>query len=135
MKKLHLEFSSSILRRIGEELNPSPSHGLLELVKNAYDADALSCTIDIQQADMAQERLGKIIVEDNGDGMTIDNIQNGWLLIGKSSKEAKSPTRRTCAINLGSPNGTSKIVFIAYTLILEIIIKTIIIKTLNRYSY
>lgn len=94
MKKLHLTFSNSILRRIGEELNPSPSHGLLELVKNAYDADALSCSISIEQADPESGMPGKIIVEDNGDGMTLDRIRDGWLLIGKSHKESKTLTRR-----------------------------------------
>lgn len=36
----HLRFSTEMLRRLGEELNPHPDQGVLELVRNAYDADA-----------------------------------------------------------------------------------------------
>jgi hypothetical protein len=36
----HLRFAADVLRRLGEELNPSPEQGMLELVRNAYDADA-----------------------------------------------------------------------------------------------
>ena len=40
MSNAQIQFSTDILRRLGEELNPSPAQGILELVKNAYDANA-----------------------------------------------------------------------------------------------
>ncbi len=40
MSKVHFRFSTGLLRRLGEELNPSLERGLIELVKNSYDADA-----------------------------------------------------------------------------------------------
>jgi len=40
-----LRFSTAILRLLGEELNPSPDQGILELIKNSYDADAKRCTV------------------------------------------------------------------------------------------
>ncbi len=35
-----IKFSTHIIKRLGEELNPSVDQSILELVKNAYDADA-----------------------------------------------------------------------------------------------
>jgi hypothetical protein len=39
----NFRFATDILRRLGEELNPNIDQGILELVKNAYDADARTC--------------------------------------------------------------------------------------------
>lgn len=88
----HLKFSPEILRRLGEELTPHPDQGVLELVRNAYDADALNCAITLSNTDKSG---GSVTIIDNGDGMMRDDIANGWLLIGKSGKVAQ---RRT---NLG----------------------------------
>ncbi len=85
MKKGNLRFSPDILARLGEELVPNPTDGLLELVKNAYDADALKCTIKIEKQ--------LITIEDDGDGLTDDDIIQGWLLIGGSRKDVKHPTK------------------------------------------
>jgi len=82
--KGNLRFSPDILIRLGEELVPNPTDGLLELVKNAYDADASFCTIKIEKH--------TIRIEDDGNGMTDTDIVGGWLLIGGSSKDAKKPT-------------------------------------------
>ncbi|MDE0394251.1 MAG: ATP-binding protein [Gammaproteobacteria bacterium] len=86
----HLRFSTEIVRRLGEELNPTLDKGVLELVKNAYDADATECRIELRGTDQPG---GKIIVHDNGDGMTADQIANGWLVLGRSSKTSNQQTR------------------------------------------
>jgi signal transduction histidine kinase len=84
-----LKFATDILRRLGEELNPSLDQGILELVKNAYDADAGNCTIELIDTDRVG---GTIRIEDDGVGMDSDAIQNGWLVLGSSNK---SPTQRS----------------------------------------
>lgn len=90
MSRVHLRFATDILRRFGEELNPNPDQGILELVKNAYDADARLCTIELLEA---HEPGGTIRVTDNGDGMDEDDILNGWLVLGRSSKSVGQTTR------------------------------------------
>ena len=67
MSTARIRFSTEILKRLGEELNPSLDKGVLELVKNAYDADATKCTVELQSTDAAG---GVVFVKDNGDGMT-----------------------------------------------------------------
>ncbi len=86
----HLRFSPYILKRLGEELNPSPEHGLIELVRNAYDADAHSCRIRLENVDRAN---GRILIEDDGVGMNEENIENHWLVLGQSSKSVDEPTK------------------------------------------
>jgi len=86
----NFRFSANILRRLGEELNPSPSRGLVELAKNAYDADAINCTIELKNI---EQPGGTIIITDDGDGMDIQEIINGWLVLGKSEKTLRNLTR------------------------------------------
>lgn len=107
----HLRFSPSILVRLGEELNPNPDQGLLELVKNAYDADAKTCLIELSGVSSAG---GSVTVSDDGIGMDRAAIEQKWLVLGISSKSADEPTRlgrlpvgnkglgRLAALRLGS---------------------------------
>ena len=90
MNSARLRFSTEIVKRLGEELNPTLDKGVLELVKNAYDADATECRIELQDADRVG---GAVVVTDNGDGMTVDDIQNGWLVLGRSKKTQRRRTR------------------------------------------
>lgn len=78
---------SRIIREFGERLVKHPEVALLELVKNAYDADAATCTVDHQFP-------SHITVTDTGHGMTLKEFQSGWMRIGTSSKEAKSTSRQ-----------------------------------------
>lgn len=63
---------------------------ILELVKNAYDADAKNCKIELHNE---TEPGGEIVVTDDGDGMSPDQIINGWLVLGRSGKESGRLTR------------------------------------------
>ena len=83
------KFAPEILRRLGEELNPSIDQGILELVKNAYDADAENVVVEIQSTGR-----GRVSVADDGIGMSVDQILNGWLVLGSSSKTSSSRTAK-----------------------------------------
>lgn len=90
MKTSRIRFAPDILRRLGEELNPHPSFGIIELVKNAYDADARRCVVTLTDVDAVG---GKVEVSDNGDGMTADQVEQGWLVVGQSQKQKRRRTR------------------------------------------
>jgi signal transduction histidine kinase len=83
-------FAPDILRRLGEELNPGLDQGILELVKNAYDADARRCEVKLERVG---RRGGTIVVRDDGNGMTAQQILDGWLVIGRSGKSSRARTR------------------------------------------
>ncbi len=85
MSKTSIRFSSDILRRLGEELNPSMDKGILELVKNSHDADATECKVELLDA----SKGGTIRISDNGFGMSERDVDNGWLVLGSSRKTKK----------------------------------------------
>jgi signal transduction histidine kinase len=79
----HFRFSPNILARLGEELNQAVDQSILELIKNSYDADASICEITLKGT---AKPGGSILIRDNGVGMDIGQIQNSWLVLGKSEK-------------------------------------------------
>lgn len=86
-----IKFSPKILARLGEELNQSPSQGIVELVKNAYDADAPDCTVELRGV---SKPGGTIRISDRGNGMDVDTIENYWLVLGNSPKTGVEVTPR-----------------------------------------
>jgi len=83
MQQSHLRFAPEILARLGEELVPHADLGIMELVRNAYDADATKCTLSLTNA---ADPGGTLVVSDNGVGMTLDQLASGFLVLGKSEK-------------------------------------------------
>ena len=82
LKRGSLSFSveTRVLRELGERLVKQPEVAIVELIKNAYDADAVECVV---QYDWSR----RIVVTDDGSGMTFDRFANAWMRIGTSSKE------------------------------------------------
>ena len=89
MQSAKLKFSPRILARLGEELNQTFDQSILELVKNAYDADARTCKIELFDT----SGIGGIIrVSDDGNGMDQNAIKDSWLVLGKSEKSSDMQT-------------------------------------------
>lgn len=84
--KLTFSVEARLLRELGERLVRSPEVALVELVKNAYDADASRCTL--------RHESGSIEVSDNGHGMTLEEFRTAWMRVGTSSKESTAASRR-----------------------------------------
>lgn len=95
MARASLRFASDLLRRLGEELNPSPVNGIIELVKNSYDADAPRCDVTLVQPKEVNGILvpGHLTIEDWGDGMVEQDFRDGWLIVGRSRKNRAKTTR------------------------------------------
>ncbi|ASR44907.1 hypothetical protein BEN78_04525 [Xanthomonas citri pv. mangiferaeindicae] len=89
--KAAFKFSPKILARLGEELNQTFEQSIIELVKNSYDADARKCKIRLSST-LAPG--GEIVVEDDGVGMLPQQIVNGWLVLGSSSKSSDQKTKK-----------------------------------------
>ena len=79
-----------LFRELGELLVGRDSTALIELIKNAYDADATEVIVHGENLD-DQER-GQIVVVDNGTGMTQDQFITGFLRIASRLKD-KGPRR------------------------------------------
>lgn len=66
-----------ILHTLGDELISSETVAVIELVKNAYDADA--SRVMIRFAPEADMREGLIEVMDDGHGMSLDTLLSAWM--------------------------------------------------------
>jgi signal transduction histidine kinase len=84
MEEFKFTVDNALLSELGEKLVESPHIALLELVKNAYDADATHVAIKI----VPMPPFGpEIHVIDNGSGMTFDNVQSYWMRIATTHKQ------------------------------------------------
>jgi len=70
-----------LLTMLGEQLIKNERIALIELIKNCYDADAdwVKITFENFDQEFKKNKESKIIIEDNGHGMTHDIIVNHWL--------------------------------------------------------
>jgi hypothetical protein len=75
-----------LFRELGELLVGRDSTALVELIKNAYDADASEITVYGEV--LGDPKLGFIqLVDRNGNGMTEEEFKNGFLRIASRLKE------------------------------------------------
>lgn len=92
MTPLTFTVDTHLFRELGELLVGRDSTALVELVKNAYDADATEVVVHGDGLDDAKR--GYILVTDNGIGMTTDQFVMGFLRIASRVKEeARRSTR------------------------------------------
>ena len=80
---------ANVIRQLGEELVTDAEQAILELIKNSYDADAASVRLLVDtsvESCFPHQQAGLIRVEDNGCGMTLQQLRDGWLRISLSLK-------------------------------------------------
>lgn len=70
---------STIAEILGVQNFSNEESAVLELVKNAYDAQSLNVIVSISK--------DKIIIDDNGIGMNRQKIIDAWMHVGKSDKK------------------------------------------------
>ena len=75
-----------LLRELGERLISRDEVAVVELVKNAYDADASKVDVFLDH--------NRIEVRDNGRGMDRREIQEGWLTLGTPLKRKTTRTAK-----------------------------------------
>ncbi|MCG2777247.1 MAG: ATP-binding protein, partial [Desulfobacterales bacterium] len=66
-----------ILRTLGDELISSELVAIIELVKNAYDADATGVLIRFEGP--LEKGRGRVDILDNGHGMSLETIRETWM--------------------------------------------------------
>ena len=88
--KLPFRPRARILQLLGDELIGSPRIAVFELVKNAYDADAGTVTVTLKNIESPK---ASIVVEDDGDGMTLETIRDVWLVPGHDHRTRQRKAR------------------------------------------
>ena len=89
MAKLSFTVDSALLSELGERLVESTHVALLELVKNAYDADAYKVIVSIIPVGESDDEY-EITVLDNGLGMSFEQAKEYWMRIATTNK-VKNP--------------------------------------------
>lgn len=96
IKKPGFRTRARLLNQLGEQLIKNEAIALLELIKNAYDADASECIVSMELPD--NEEKGVITILDDGSGMDVETLATAWLEVGtsykndmKASGQEKSP--------------------------------------------
>ncbi|QQS30683.1 MAG: sensor histidine kinase [Sphingobacteriales bacterium] len=87
-KILKWRFDVSTFRLLGQQLISDRITALFELVKNCYDANAQEVHIEFYNVGSLSEN-SKIIIRDDGVGMTLEDVQNKWMVIGTNSKRTQ----------------------------------------------
>lgn len=101
-KSPHFDISAAVVRQLGDELVSDEVTAIVELVKNAYDADATYARVVVNTADAVPlegtqfpKAKGYITIEDDGFGMSGAEINQGWLVISLSTKRTMKQKGQT----------------------------------------
>lgn len=86
-EKITFKARSRLMLLLGEQLITDEVAAVSELVKNSYDADARK--VRVQLLNVSKKEQGKVVIIDNGNGMTKDQLITSWLELGSISKIRK----------------------------------------------
>ncbi|MDB4793542.1 ATP-binding protein, partial [Methylacidiphilales bacterium] len=89
--KASFSVSSRVALQLGRESISSSITAIVELVKNAYDADAEEVSIRFGSLGTPDAFL---VIEDTGDGMTVDDLRDYWMVIGTANKTERRKTAK-----------------------------------------
>lgn len=88
---IRFSVDAGVIDRLGQELVARQETAVSELVKNAYDADSVEVTLTFIDS---KEVGGTLKIKDDGDGMTRDELINGFMRISSTDK-VHNPFSRT----------------------------------------
>lgn len=80
---IRFSVDAGVISRLGKELVARPETAVSELIKNAYDADAIKVELFYENSDQLG---GTLTIVDNGHGMTKEQLINGYMRISSTDK-------------------------------------------------
>jgi len=86
-KEATFESEARLLEELGERLVANADVAIVEIIKNAYDADAAECSVAIEEGK-------QITIKDNGHGITESEFINKWMRIATGSKQKDVVSRK-----------------------------------------
>jgi len=102
MANPHFDISAAVVRQLGDELVSDEVTAIVELVKNAYDADATYAHVVVNTTDPPPGEESKfpkaggyVTIDDDGMGMNRADIERGWLMISLSGKRTMKAAGQT----------------------------------------
>ncbi|HEZ6481751.1 TPA: ATP-binding protein, partial [Neisseria meningitidis] len=83
-EKLKMSFEPTVIEHLGVKMYSHTVPAIAELIANAYDACATE--VEVRLFDKPEH---KIVIKDNGIGMSFDEINDFYLRIGRNRREEK----------------------------------------------
>lgn len=84
MKEINFTPKARLIKILGEQLIKDATVGIVELIKNSYDADATKVEIVMHSLNTPD---AKIVIRDNGTGMDLSTFTNKWMNPATGHKE------------------------------------------------
>lgn len=126
---LELKFDPRTIEHLGVKMYSTLPPALAELISNAYDADSPGVTVEFIEINKTPK---SIIISDKGEGMSLDDIQNKFLVIGRNRRndDGDKPSDKLRRLPTGK-KGLGKLAL--FGLANEIVVDTIKDGLRNRF--
>jgi signal transduction histidine kinase len=82
-EQIAFSVDSGLIDRLGRELVGKAETAVSELIKNSYDADSTNVEVNFVNTEISG---GTLIIEDNGVGMTYNELIKGFMVISSTEK-------------------------------------------------
>ena len=114
---LEMRFNPKTIEHLGARLYSQLPPVLAELIANAYDADASKVKLTLKDEDGSEK---EIIVEDDGEGMSFEEINEEFLQIGRNRREKQKSEKTAKGRMIIGKKGLGKLSFFGIALEIEI---------------
>ena len=104
--KLELRFDPRTIEHLGIKMYSQLPYALAELVANAYDAGAENVTIQLYDNDPTNK---SIVVIDDGDGMSYDEVNTNFLVIGRKRRDDDKSRENSKGRRITGKKGVGKL--------------------------
>lgn len=90
--ELEMTFDPNTITHLGIQMYSTLPPVIAELVSNSYDADAHEVILTLNDSDLSNKTIS---VKDNGHGMSFDEINSCFLLIGRNRRNGDEKNQKT----------------------------------------
>ena len=116
-----MKFDVGTIKHLGLQMYSTLPPVIGELVANAWDANATEVKITIPDTPI-DEQTSEIIVQDDGDGMSDEDIRGKYLIIGRDRREEEQSDKTRLGRKIMGRKGIGK--FSAFGIAKEIVIES-----------
>ena len=85
LRKLQMEYAGGLVKHLGQHMYAGVTPAIAELIANAWDADATEVHVTIP-LDSGWSSLSTIVMRDNGHGMTFEECNERFLVVGRDRR-------------------------------------------------
>lgn len=105
-EKLQLKFDPRTIEHLGIKMYSQLPYALAELVANAYDAGATK--VEIKLYDNLPDKK-RIVISDNGDGMSYTEVKDNFLVIGRKRRDTDTSRENSLGRKITGKKGLGKL--------------------------